>query len=118
MKILALDDNHDWVFGQGQADYREGLDCLVENLETRLLSWKGDCFFDTEAGLDYANLIGSFGKEIVDNFKKNCVQLIQQTEGVISVQSVEVEQLPETRQFFLTAYIITQYGNINFQQTL
>lgn len=57
--VRALDDNHDFTFGKGTNDYFRDIDAVVQNLNTRLLSVVGDCFFDLGAGVDWFNFIGS-----------------------------------------------------------
>ncbi len=58
MRVRAIDQNHDWLFGKGQNDYRRNLSAVVQNINTRLSSFLGDCFFDNAAGIDWFNLLG------------------------------------------------------------
>lgn len=59
MRVRALDANHDWLFGKGQNDYLTANAAVTQNINTRLNSFLGDCFFDTTAGIDWFNLLGS-----------------------------------------------------------
>ena len=59
MRFRNLDSNGDWVFGKGRSSYLQNTDALMMNIKTRLMSFLNDCFFDTEAGIDWWNLIGS-----------------------------------------------------------
>ncbi len=56
--MRALDSDGDWTFGKGQNDYKNGVKAVVENVNTRLNEFLGDCFFNTAAGLDWFGLIG------------------------------------------------------------
>ena len=49
----------DWTFGSGKNNYIVGNAAVAQNIKTRLQSFLGDCFFDTTAGLDWFNLVGS-----------------------------------------------------------
>ncbi len=49
----------DWNFGSGIGDYVSGNQAIGLNIKTRILSWLGDCFFDTGAGIDWVNRLGS-----------------------------------------------------------
>lgn len=58
MRVRALDSFNDWTFGKGQNDYNTGQAAVVEMISTRLLSFLGDCFFDTGAGIDWFGYLG------------------------------------------------------------
>lgn len=55
----ALDANGDFTFGSGINNYLTGLPEVAQNIKTRLQSFLGDCFFDTGAGIDWFNQLGS-----------------------------------------------------------
>lgn len=59
MIIRALDVNGDWTFGKGDNDYLSGIDAIAEDIQTRLQSFFGDCFFALSDGIDWFNLLGS-----------------------------------------------------------
>ncbi len=58
MRVRALDINGDFTYGKGQNDYNTGNPAVVEMINTRLLCFLGDCFFDTGAGIDWFGLLG------------------------------------------------------------
>lgn len=59
MIVRSLDINGDWNFGKGKNDYLKNNKAIVQNISTRLSSFLGDCFFATDAGIDWFNLLGS-----------------------------------------------------------
>ncbi len=59
MRVRAIDGSHDWLFGKGQNDYVRNLAAVVQNINTRLSAFLGDCFFDNAAGIDWFNLLGN-----------------------------------------------------------
>lgn len=59
MIFRSLDKNGDWNYGHGLSSYLTGNSAIAANIRTRLLSWVGDCFFDTAAGVDWKNRLGS-----------------------------------------------------------
>jgi type I restriction enzyme R subunit len=59
MKVRSLDALGDWKFGRGKSDYLSEKDSISQNIETRLKSFLGDCYFDLSAGVDWFNLNGS-----------------------------------------------------------
>lgn len=57
--VRAINSNGDWLFGKSLNDYLSGNMAVQQNIRTRLLSFIGNCFFDTIAGIDWFNLLGS-----------------------------------------------------------
>jgi hypothetical protein len=58
-RVRQIDDDGDWLFGKGQNDYVRANTSVVQNINTRLGSFLGDCFFDLGAGIDWFNLLGT-----------------------------------------------------------
>ena len=56
--VRAIDVNGDWIFGIGTSAYISGNAAVAQDIQTRLQSFLGDCFFDTGAGIDWFNLLG------------------------------------------------------------
>jgi hypothetical protein len=109
MIIRRNDDNGDWQYGRGKADYLKDEDALKQNLKTRLASWLRDCFFDLNAGVDYNNYLDIGSKSFLD---LNVKQVILQTADVIKINTYE--STIEERELTITANIYTIYGNIDF----
>ena len=65
MRFRNVDENGDWVFGKGRNSYLRDTDALMMNIKTRLLSFLGDCFFDTEAGIDWWTYLGGKDKKAI-----------------------------------------------------
>lgn len=109
MIIRANDSLNDWKYGRGRADYLKDEDALKQNLKTRIASWKRDCFFDLDAGIDYNNYLDIGTKYFLD---LNVKQVILQTPDVIKINSYESTIVD--RDLTITANIYTIYGNIDF----
>ena len=107
MSVRAIDKSGDWTFGNSYLNYKTGQDEIVQNLKTRLLSWKTDCFFDMEAGVDWVNIIGSFNT--LDYAKEQINQIILQTDGVVQINKLDVF-LDSNRQLTIEADINTIYS--------
>ena len=88
MIFRIVDSDGDWTFGKGKQDYAKNLQALKLNLQTRILSWVGDCFFDLDAGIDWKNLLGyNTKKELASAIKDTAFR----TEGVIKVNDISIE---------------------------
>lgn len=58
MIIRALDSDGDWTYGNGKNSYKKDQDAAAQLVETRVKSFVNDCFFASDAGIDWFNLLG------------------------------------------------------------
>lgn len=106
MIVRSLDGNHDWNFGKGKNDYYRNNDAVTQNIDTRLLSFKNDCFFDANAGIDWWNLLGSKNLPAI---KLAVTSIILNTEGVTGLIELSVN-LSDTREVEITYRVTTVYS--------
>lgn len=110
MRIRGIDVNNDWLFGKGQNDYARDLEALKIDLKTRLQSWKFDCFFAEQEGVDYKNFLDRGTKTFLDNDVK---RIILQTNGVLRIDTFTSE-IVEDRVYQAESNIFTIYGDLEF----
>jgi hypothetical protein len=111
MIIRNVDENGDWVFGKGKNDYKKDQDALEVSLKTRLKSWKFDCFFDEQEGIDYKNYLDRNTQTFLDNDIK---RVTLQTDGILRINSFESEIAVDDREYSANMNILTIYGNLEF----
>lgn len=58
MIVRQIDVNHDWTFGQGKNNFITTNPAIVQDINTRLLEFLGNCFFNLAAGIDWFSLLG------------------------------------------------------------
>lgn len=107
MSFRNLSLEHDWVFGTGRNAYVQENQEIALNIETRLLSFLGDCFFDTEAGLDWFNLLDY---RYQDKLENQVQDVIIKTPGITGINSVDVV-IGANRQIRITYDIQTIYSS-------
>lgn len=108
MKIRNLDGSGDWSFGRGLASYATGNAAIALNIETRLKSWVGNCFFDTSMGIDWSNLMDK-GKQ--QNLLAALRALILQSYGVVQLNSLTTNFNPTTRNLTVMYTIDTIFSS-------
>ena len=86
MIIRALDANHDFTFGIGKSNYLFGELAIEENIQTRLLEFFNDCFFNMTAGIDWIRILGTMSTK--EEIILKCRAIILQSFGVVKVNSV------------------------------
>ena len=112
MTTRAIDSNSNWQFGNSFTNYKTDLEELKQNIITSLRSWKGDCFFDLEAGVDWYNILGSYDQD--DYLKDNVINVVQNIDGVININNYEAT-LDENRKITVNLTINTVYGTIQVE---
>lgn len=110
MRQRTLDSTGDWIFGQGKQAYSADADGVRQNLLTRIRSFKSDCFFATEEGVDWLNLLGIGTKALLDQDIK---RVILQTQDVTGILSYRGELDPEGRGYTVKTSVVTLYGNLD-----
>lgn len=113
--IRAIDSMGDWVFGKGRQSFVRDLEGLKVDLITRLKSWKGDCFFDTAAGVDYNNFLDIGTQEFLE---RDIKRVILQTPDVIKIISFASELNRNDRNLTIETEIVTIYGDLNLEVNL
>lgn len=109
MIVRALDSLHDWQFGKGLNDYFFNQDAIVQNINTRLNSFLGDCFFDQNAGIDWFGFIGSKNQM---GLNLAIAAVILNTENVLSMIQL-TNTLSESRVFSVSYNVSTTFGVIS-----
>lgn len=107
MSIRNIDSAHDWVFGCGTYSYVNEEQEIAVNLETRLLSFLGDCFFATDEGIDWWNLLDYNQQEKLQTAVQG---VIIDTDGVTGINSVDT-YINADRKITLTYDIQTIYSS-------
>ena len=107
--VRALDENGDFTFGQNKSNYIKDEYALKQNVSTRLLEWKNDCFFDKEAGVDYDYFLGT--KQVKIEFENAIRSVILQTEDVRAIDKFSVQVDGRDTEVF--AIISSIYGIFN-----
>lgn len=88
MKFRQLDANGDWTFGKGLNNYAKENQAIGLNIKTRIRSWLGDCFFDTGAGIDWINRLGSKNQDAL--LTLDLRNIILKSEGVTGIIEFDV----------------------------
>lgn len=110
MSVRAIDSNRDWQFGQSKQSYKNGVEEIGQMIQTRVLSFLGDCFFATDEGIDWLNLLGAgAGKD--EAIKRSVSLTILGTSGVTAINSVDLVLNRQTRQLIISYNVATIYSS-------
>ena len=90
MKFRNLTALGDWQFGHGLQSYATGNNAIALNIQTSLLSFLKDCWFDPNAGVDWLRLLGTPGT--LNEIQLNVRGIILQCYGVTKVNSININQ--------------------------
>lgn len=107
MSFRNLTKEHDWTFGAGKNNYVNENQEIALDLETRVLSFLGNCFFAVNEGIDWFNLLDYGYQERLENAVQ---ETIKNTPGVTGINSVDAIT-GTNRQIIITYDIQTIYSN-------
>lgn len=97
----------DWTFGQGQQNYLTGEAEINQDIATALKIFLGECFFDTDAGVDWWNLIGGHS---ANNIVLQCRKVIAARPGVTKITSVTATLDARTRALLIAYNVSTVFS--------
>lgn len=107
MRFRNLTPEGDWTFGQGKSSYATQNKAIGLNIKTRLLSWLNDCFFDTGAGIDWPNRLGSKNQRFL--LEQDLRRVILQSDGVTGILTFDT--ILEGRNFTANYSVQTQFSD-------
>lgn len=106
MRVSGLDENKDWRFGRGRAAYITRSEAVRQNVETRIKSFATDFFLDTDANIDWIDLLGR--RDTREEIKLAVERTTLATEGVTTITQLELSVKTSTR----NATIMLSFGTI------
>jgi hypothetical protein len=118
MSIRAIDQNGDWVFGQGRSSYLTAQPAIAQDVKTRLLFFKNDFFAALAFGVDWWNLLSSKNPSAQNGILLQTRAIIIGTVagypsfGVAGINSVSVFLDARTRNINLQYKIRTIYSTV------
>lgn len=89
MQVRGIDENGDWVFGISKQAYARDDAMISQMIKTRIMSFLGDCFFASQEGIDWFNLLER-GAENEALLERSISLTILQTDGVVAINSVDL----------------------------
>jgi hypothetical protein len=110
MIFRAIDGANDWAFGQGVQSYFTNERAVSANIKTRLQVWLGECFFATEAGIDWRNILGGKNPAAQQAAVLQCRTVIVGSYGVVKVNSVNAVFNSASRALTITYSIDTIFS--------
>ncbi len=108
MIVRALNVLNDWTYGKGKNNYLKNSKAVAQNIQTRLSSFLGDCYFNIGFGIDWFNLLGS--KNLL-GLKLAIASTILNTRGVTGIVELSIE-LDQNRRLSIRYSVNTVYTGI------
>ena len=110
MIVRALDVNHDWTFGKGKNNYLRNQRAVSQNIDTRLLSFLGNCFFKVDAGIDWFNLLGAKSEISINLAVSTTILSTLYVTGIIQKNIIFNVRL---RSLFISYSVDTSFGAVS-----
>ena len=108
MKIRKIDTDSDILMGKGLSNYNLDDNAIAENIQTRIMSFLNDCWFDLTFGIDWFRLLGSRGTQTeIESTVRSC---ILGSYGVEKINSLSTEISTTTRTMSISGSIQTIFS--------
>lgn len=114
MRTRTLSESWDWTFGAGSQNIKTDQEALRQRIETRLKSWRGDCFSDLEDGVDWINLLD---RGMLEDMQSDIARVILETEGVLRIDALSSTLDQGARTVTITVNLTSIYGEISLETT-
>lgn len=109
MIVRALDSTGDFSFGSGLNDYKSGNLAVAQDLQTRLSSFVGNCFFDMGAGIAWFTFLGGKGSNNTLQLSLALSAVILNTPNVLGIKQLSFN-LSSNRSFSISYQVQTSYS--------
>lgn len=109
MIVRALNAQGDWTFGAGKNNYLQANAAVGQTILCRLGMFLGDCFFATNQGIDWFNLLG--GKNLLQ-LELAISAVILNTKNVTGLVTLSTDLDSITRNFSASYEVTTTFGNV------
>ena len=107
ISFRALDNNNDWMWGQGTGSYQTANAAIALDIKTALLSWVGNCWFSPNDFVDWQSRLD---KNQFTALEAELSTVISGRQGVLSVNNISVNMVG--RAFYATYDVTTIYSTI------
>lgn len=111
--MIRATDGGDWTFGNSLANYKVEREEVSQNVNSRLRSYLGDCFFDLASGIDWFLILGTKDAAQVDLSVRN---EILNTDNVLGINEFKMNLI--SRRLVLEYSINTSFGELSSVTTL
>ena len=105
----ALDADNDWKMGKGLQSFLYDNAAIAMNIQTRLQSYIGNCFWDIMAGIDWTRLMSQ--KNTQRELELTIRARILESFGVVKINSMSVYLDRDARDFTIQFNIDTIFSS-------
>ena len=115
MIIRTIDGSGDWEFGKGRNSYSSGQAAVAEMVQTRLLSFLGDCFWDVTAGINWYGYLGYKDELALNLAVSTCILNTPDQNGNLVITGINQLVLTLNRQ---SRNLFIQYQAVSIYSTI
>jgi hypothetical protein len=105
--------NGAWTFGNGTSNYLSGIAQVAQNIDTRLNTFLGECFFATNVGLDWFTFFGTPGASNQLAMNLAVTTTIRNTQDVVGLTQLSITVDAVSRTATIVYQVQTVYGLLN-----
>ena len=104
--VRTLSESNDFTYGNNLSGYRQTNAAIGQQIQCRLNQYLGECFFDTQAGI---NWLGYMGSKNPVGLNLAIASVILNTTGVLGINTLVFNLDHETRIFTINWDVSTVF---------
>lgn len=113
MIVRAIDTQGDWLFGKGKNDYKSKNPAIAQCIQTSVLMFLGNCFFDMTRGIDWFTYLGgSKDQSVVSLAVGTTIINVNGGQSVTGIKRLFIDLNSITRVFRVTYQAQTIYSTV------
>lgn len=121
MRLRATTSTGDWQFGGGLANYVQNQTAAIQFINSRLLCFLGDCFFDAGNGIPWFQYLGTPGAQTQLALQLAVAATLLNTTDdlgnqlVLGINQLNINVNAQTRKLSIQYEAITLYSTVTSQ---
>jgi len=117
IQILQVDSDGKLVIEDGELVWLYDNDAVTQLIAQRLKTFKGECDFNTELGVDYYGVIFKKGASdfVIYTELRN---IIEETPGVVRLIQMQLARDNSLRELTVTCSVESDYGTIDLSEVI
>jgi len=113
MIVRAIDSSGDWLFGKGKNDYKTKNAAIAQCIQTGVLCFLGNCFFDMGKGIDWFTYLGGSKDQAVLSLAVGTTIInVNNGQSVTGIKRLLINLDSITRKFSIAYQVQTIYSTL------
>jgi len=107
-KVFKLDTNNDLDFSTGNIQVIDGVDSLAQRIQTRLNTFRGECFLDPSTGTPWISQVFTSSLPTTSALNAAIVSSLSTVDGILEIVALDYTFDRRTRKLDISLQILSE----------